>query len=161
MKTGSRFSNQLATLAELRVAGVAVDDLLQRRAAQEPVEVVHEQAGDDLVTLGGRTADMPGGPMPPSAGAKGAAPKDKHAKPRQGPRNLVYTLRYALPQPAKTVAVSAIDPEDFVRIELDKKTPWEIVGGNATCAVDKNNAAKSEYWPGNPFFADRVTCKLP
>ncbi len=107
------------------------------------------------------TADMPGGPMPPSAGAKGAAPKDKHAKPRQGPRNLVYTLRYALPQPAKTVAVSAIDPEDFVRIELDKKTPWEIVGGNATCAVDKNNAAKSEYWPGNPFFADRVTCKLP
>jgi hypothetical protein len=108
------------------------------------------------------TADMPGGPAAsPGAGAKGATPKDKQGKTRQGPRNLVYTLRFALPQPAKTAAVSSIDPEDFVRIELDRKAPWEIIGGSATCAVDKNNAVKSEYWPGNPFFADRVTCKLP
>ncbi len=106
------------------------------------------------------TPDAPGGPMP-APGNAAKKPTDKNAKPKQGPRNLVYTFRYALPKPVKTVAVSAVDPEDFVRIELDKKAPWEIVGGNATCAVDKNNSVKSEYWPGNPFFADRVTCKLP
>ena len=110
--------------------------------------------------------DTPGGPMPaPSNSSKGGTspPQGKpNAKPKQGPRNLVYTLRFPLPQPSKTVAVTSIDPEDFVRIELDKKAPWEIVGGGtASCVVDKHNSVKSEYWPGNPFFADRVTCKLP
>jgi hypothetical protein len=105
----------------------------------------------------------PGGPMSSSGnGAKGAAaPPLRGQKPTRPMRNLVYTLRFALPQPSKTVAVAAIDPEDFVRIELEKKTPWEVIGGSATCVVDKHPTVKSEYWPGYPFFADRVTCKLP
>jgi hypothetical protein len=101
------------------------------------------------------TPDAPGGPMPGASG-KNAKPQAPH-----NARNLVYTLRFELPKPGKSVAVSAIDPEDFVRIELDKKAPWEIVGGNATCVVDKHTSVKSEYWPGNPFYADRVSCKLP
>ena len=109
--------------------------------------------------------DTPGGPMPtsPGGGSKGTTPppQGKHAKPKQGPRNLVYTLRFPLPEPAKMVAVTSIDTEDFVRIELDKKAPWEVIGGTATCVVDKHTSIKSEYWPGNPFYADRVTCKLP
>lgn len=107
-------------------------------------------------------ADTPGGPMPPSGGTKGpGTPQGKGGKPRQGPRNLVYTFRFPLPQPAKSVAVTSIDTEDFVRIELDRKTAWEVVGGTADCVVDKHGSVKSEYWPGNPFHADRVTCKLP
>ncbi len=109
-------------------------------------------------------ADTPGGPMPPPSGngSKGATPpQGKSAKPKREPRNLVYTLRFPLPAPAKVIAVTSIDTEDFVRIELDKKAAWEVVGGNAACAVDKHTSVKSEYWPGNPFYADRVTCKLP
>ncbi|QQS12501.1 MAG: DUF1007 family protein [Rhodospirillales bacterium] len=126
-------------------------------------------------------ADPPGGAMPakPGQGAPQAAPgkppvstdmpplkgattlKDKQRQ--RTPRNLVYTLRFALEKPAKTVSVAAIDPEDYVRIELPKAKAWEIVGADpgATCAVDKHPTAKSEYWPGNPFFADRLTCRLP
>jgi hypothetical protein len=109
------------------------------------------------------TTDTPGGrmPAPGGNGAKGAPPQGKSAKPKREPRNLVYTLRFPLAQPAKTVAVTSIDPEDFVRIELDKKAAWEVIGGKATCTVDKSTTVKSEYWPGNPFYADRVTCKLP
>ena len=41
--------------------------------------------------------------------------------------------------------------------------PHEIVGKSegASCKLDKHPTVKSEYWPGNPFFADRVTCTLP
>jgi hypothetical protein len=104
------------------------------------------------------TADAPGGP-PPAKGGNVAG--DKYGRPKQAVRNLVYTLRFELPKPSKTVAVSSIDTEDFVRIELERKAAWEVIGGSATCAVDKHTGIKSEYWPGNPFFADRVTCKLP
>lgn len=109
-------------------------------------------------------ADTPGGgPMPsaPGNGAKGAPTQGKSHKPKRELRNLVYTLRFPLSEPAKMVAVTSIDTEDFVRIELDKKAAWEVIGGKATCTVDKHTAVKSEYWPGNPFYADRVTCKLP
>lgn len=109
------------------------------------------------------SADMPGGPpkAPGNAGKGPAPPTAKSGKSKHGPRNLVYTLRFALPRPSKIVAVASIDPEDFVRIELDSKAGWEVVGGSATCVRDKHPSIKSEYWPGHPFFADRVTCKLP
>jgi hypothetical protein len=107
------------------------------------------------------TADPPGGSMakpgaPPKPGAK------VETKARRF-RNLVYVLRYELAHPTKTLSVASVDPEDFIRIEADRKTPHEIIGKSegATCKVDKHPTVKSEYWPGNPFFADRVTCTLP
>jgi hypothetical protein len=108
-------------------------------------------------------SDTPGGPMKgQGSDAKGATePQRPSSKPRREPRNLVYTLRFELPKPVKSVSVTSLDPEDFVRIELDKKAPWEVIGGSATCALDKHTNVKSEYWSGNPFFADRVACKLP
>ncbi|HJQ60031.1 MAG TPA: DUF1007 family protein [Vineibacter sp.] len=106
-------------------------------------------------------SDTPGGPMKGQGDKSAAPPPQPGAKPKREPRNLVYTLRFELPQPVKSVSITSLDAEDFVRIELDKKTPWEVIGGSANCAVDKHTSVKSEYWPGNPFLADRVTCKLP
>ncbi|MBV9833059.1 MAG: DUF1007 family protein [Alphaproteobacteria bacterium] len=107
------------------------------------------------------TADPPGGPM-----AKPGAPPKPDAKVETKAkrfRNLVYVFRYPLANPTKTLSVASVDPEDFIRIEADRKAPYEIVGKaeGAKCNVDKHPTVKSEYWPGNPFFADRVTCTLP
>jgi hypothetical protein len=107
------------------------------------------------------SADPPGGPMAkPGEPAKPDAKVDTKARRF---RNLVYVFRYPLASPTKTLSVASVDPEDFIRIEVDRKTPHEIVGkaDGATCKVDKHPTVKSEYWPGNPFFADRVTCTLP
>lgn len=107
------------------------------------------------------TPDPPGGPM----GKPAAAPKpDDKAEPKARRfRNLIYVFRYPLAAPTKTLSVTALDPEDFIRIEADRKTPHEIVGKaeGAKCTLDKHPTLKSEYWPGNPVFADRVTCTLP
>ncbi len=107
------------------------------------------------------SADPPGGPMAkPGAPPKPAAKVETRARRF---RNLVYVFRYPLASPTKTLSVASIDPEDFIRIEVDRKTPHEIVGKaeGAKCTLDKHPTVKSEYWPGNPFFADRVTCTLP
>lgn len=105
------------------------------------------------------TPDPPGGPM-----AKPAQKAEPKAEPRARRfRNLVYVFRYPLATPTKSLSVTSLDPEDFIRIESDRKTPHEIIGKSdgAQCKLDKHPTLKSEYWPGNPIFADRVTCTLP
>lgn len=75
----------------------------------------------------------------------------KHEKER----NLVYTLRFALPQPVKSFSITTYDPEDNMRLEVDKAAL------SPGCVLDKHPTHKSEFIPGNPVFADRVTCRLP
>jgi len=71
------------------------------------------------------------------------------------PRNLVYTIRVVLPRPTKTLTITTYDPEDFIRVEVDKtKVP-------ADCRLGKHPSYKSEFVPGHPVAADMVSCKLP
>jgi hypothetical protein len=79
-------------------------------------------------------------------------PADPAAGP---PRNLVYTFRFTLPQPAKTFAITTYDAEDLIRFEVDKASL------PANCTLDKHPTYKSEFVPGQPVYADRVTCRLP
>jgi ABC-type uncharacterized transport system substrate-binding protein len=82
--------------------------------------------------------------------------REQPAAPRSGPpRNLVYTFRFALPQPTKAFTITTYDPEDFMRFEVDKKTL------PAGCRFAKHPTYKSEFVPGHPVFADMVSCKLP
>lgn len=85
------------------------------------------------------------------AAEKGA---EKPSEPHS-PRNLVYVMRFALPQPATTLSVVTYDSEDFIRFEVDKAS---LPKG---CTLDKHPTYKSEFVPGKPVFADRVSCKLP
>jgi ABC-type uncharacterized transport system substrate-binding protein len=71
------------------------------------------------------------------------------------PRNLVYVMRFPLSQPVKSLSIVTFDHEDFIRIEVDKASL------SAGCALDKHPTYKSEFVPGKPVFADRVSCKLP
>lgn len=79
-------------------------------------------------------------------------PADKEPHPE---RNLVYTFRFALPQPVKSFSITTYDQEDVMRFEVDKATL------PAGCSLDKHPTFKSEFVPGLPVFADRVTCRLP
>ena len=87
-----------------------------------------------------------------------AMPQNKRAGDagarKRGPRNLVYVMRFALPQPAATVSVTTFDPDDFVRIEVDGATL------PAGCTLAKNPNHKSEFVRGFPVLADTVTCRL-
>jgi ABC-type uncharacterized transport system substrate-binding protein len=102
-----------------------------------------------------RNAGDKGMPMPQNKRA-GELPNSLDKGPRKkGPRNLVYVMRFALPQPSKTVSITSYDAEDFVRIEVDKHT---LPQG---CTLAKHPSYKAEFIPGYPVFADLVTCKLP
>lgn len=88
-------------------------------------------------------------------------PDNKHTevqlepKAKGGPRNLVYKMRFTLPQPTKSFSITTFDREDFIRVEVDKaKVP-------AGCALAKHPTYKSEFVPGHPVFADRVSCRIP
>ena len=70
-------------------------------------------------------------------------------------RNLVYTMRFELPQPVKSFSITTYEPDDQMRVEVDKETL------PAGCALDKHPTYKAEFVPGHPVFADRVTCRLP
>ena len=90
-------------------------------------------------------------PMPPNKradGARGAAQAGA-AQPR-----LRHSLRLA-----RTVEDrldrDAIDPEDFIRIEVDKASV------PADCTLGKHPTHKTEFVRGYPVFADVVTCQLP
>lgn len=74
---------------------------------------------------------------------------------KRGPRNLVYVMRFALPEPTKMFSVVTYDPEDFMRLELDKTSV------PAGCTLSKNPTHKTEFVRGYPVFADIVTCQLP
>ena len=95
-----------------------------------------------------------------SAGDGARMPENKRQdlppSPRTDPpRNLVYTFRFALPQPAKVFTITTYDADDLIRFEVDKRSL------PASCAADKHPSYKSEFVPGEPVFADRVTCRLP
>ena len=94
--------------------------------------------------------DNAGMPMPPNKRADGA-----QAPRKQGPRNLVYVMRFALPEPSKLVSIATFDPEDFIRIEVDKASV------PANCTLGKHPTHKAEFVRGYPIFADVVTCQFP
>jgi ABC-type uncharacterized transport system substrate-binding protein len=73
---------------------------------------------------------------------------------KRGPRNLVYVMRFALPEPSKLVTVASYDPDDFVRIEVDKDSL------PAGCTLAKHPTYKAEFVRGFPVLADLVTCRL-
>lgn len=70
-------------------------------------------------------------------------------------RNLVYTMRFAFPQPVKSFSITTYEPGDEMRVEVDKDSMPE------GCTLDKHPVYKSEFIPGQPVYADRVTCRLP
>jgi hypothetical protein len=97
-----------------------------------------------------------------SAGDKSGMPMPENKRASQptgprrtGPRNLVYVMRFDLPQPSKTFSVTTFDPDDFIRIEVNKD---QIPAG---CALAKSANYKAEFVRGYPVFADTVTCQLP
>jgi ABC-type uncharacterized transport system substrate-binding protein len=84
---------------------------------------------------------------------RAAAPVDPDAEPHS-PRNLVYTMRFALPQPVKSLSITTYEPDDYMRVEVDK------LSLPVDCTLDKHPTYKSEFVPGQPVYADRVTCRL-
>ena len=93
--------------------------------------------------------DNAGMPMPPNK--RGGDP----TAPKKGPRNLVYVMRFALPEPGKIVSITTYDPDDFIRIEVNKASV------PAGCHLAKHPSYKAEFIRGYPVFADVVTCQLP
>ena len=71
------------------------------------------------------------------------------------PRNLVYSMRFELTAPSKTLSITTYDPSDFVRFEVDKASL------PAGCTLSKHPTYKAEFIPGNPVQADLVTCRVP
>jgi hypothetical protein len=89
-----------------------------------------------------------------------AMPQNKRASEPPGPRNksprnLVYVMRFELPQPSKFVQVTTFDPDDFIRIEINKD---QIPAG---CTLTKHPTYKAEFIRGYPVLADTVKCQLP
>ena len=87
-------------------------------------------------------------------------PKNKRATQpieptNHSPRNLVYTMRFQLPKPVKSFSITTYDPEDYMRVVVDKASL------SKGCTLDKHPTRKSEFIPGHPEYADRVTCHLP
>jgi len=96
------------------------------------------------------TGDNGGMAMPPNK--RVAEPETPR---KRGPRNLVYVMRFALPEPSKIMSITTLDPEDFIRVEVDKAAV------PAGCAIAKHPTHKAEFVRGYPVFADIVTCQLP
>ena len=94
--------------------------------------------------------DNAGMPMPPNKRAG-----DSSVPHKKGPRNLVYVMRFALPGPSKFVSITTYDPDDFIRVEVDKASV------PAGCKLAKHPSYKAEFIRGYPVFADIVTCRLP
>jgi hypothetical protein len=64
-------------------------------------------------------------------------------------------MRFELPKPVKSFSITTYDPEDYMRVVVDKASL------SKSCALDKHPTRKSEFIPGHPVYADRVTCHLP
>jgi len=98
----------------------------------------------------GDKKEDPGMPMPRNKQV------EQHTPPQRAtPRNLVYVMRYALPQPTKFLSITTMEPDDFIRFDVD---PASLPKG---CTLAKHPTYKSEFVPGTPVFADQVTCRLP
>jgi ABC-type uncharacterized transport system substrate-binding protein len=97
-----------------------------------------------------RSAGDGGMPMPQNKRvSEPPGPRNK------APRNLVYVMRFELPQPSKIVQVTTYDPDDFIRIEINKD---QVPAG---CMLAKHPSHKAEFIRGYPVLADTVTCQLP
>jgi ABC-type uncharacterized transport system substrate-binding protein len=94
--------------------------------------------------------DNAGMQMPPNKRAN-----EPQAPRKSGPRNLVYVMRFALPEPGNVVSITTYDPDDFIRIEVDKASV------PAGCTLAKHPSHKAEFVRGYPVFADVVTCRHP
>jgi ABC-type uncharacterized transport system substrate-binding protein len=95
-----------------------------------------------------------------TAGDGKQTPENKRAalpieRDPHSPRNLVYTMRFELAEPVKSFSITTYDPEDYMRVIVDKASL------SKGCALDKHPTRKSEFVPGHPVFADRVSCRLP
>jgi len=64
-------------------------------------------------------------------------------------------MRFELPKSVKNFSITTYDPEDYMRVVVDKESL------SKGCALDKHPTRKSEFIPGHPVYADRVTCHLP
>ena len=111
----------------------------------------NREEGDEPQGVGPRSGGKDAGrPMPSNKRVEQQPPP-----PKRGPRNLVYVMRFELPQPTKALSITTYEPEDFIRIEVDKASL------PAACTLGKHPTYKSEFVPGKPVFADIVSCKLP
>lgn len=81
--------------------------------------------------------------------------KQVEKPPPRAPRNLVYIMRFALPEAAKAFTITSFEEDDFIRIEVDKAS---LPTG---CTLTKHPTYKSEFVPGKPVFADKVSCQIP
>jgi Protein of unknown function (DUF1007) len=97
-----------------------------------------------------RSAGDGGMPMPQNKRAG-----DTSGPRKKGPRTLVYVMRFALPEPSKFLSITTYDPDDFIRIEVDKAS---VPKG---CMLGKHSSYKAEFIRGYPVFADVVTCQFP
>jgi len=122
------------------------------RPAQRPTfsARIDDPASFTLPDWDRSAGDKSGMPMPPNK--RGAQPDGPR---KNGPRNLVYVMRFALPEPTKMFSIVTYDPEDFMRLEVDKASV------PAGCTLSKNPAHKAEFVRGYPVFADVVTCQHP
>ncbi len=83
-------------------------------------------------------------------------PENKQVAPDpRGPRNLVYVMRFELPKPTASFSIATLDPDDFIRIEIDRTVL------PAGCVAAKHPTYKAEFIRGYPVFADVVTCQTP
>ncbi len=87
--------------------------------------------------------DNAGMPMPANERVE-----NPEAPRKTGPRNLVYVMRFALPEPTKLVSITTFDPDDFIRIEVDKASV------PAGCKLAKHASYKAEFVRGHPVFAE-------
>ena len=111
---------------------------------------IDDPAGFVLPDWDRSAGDNAGMAMPPNKRV------DNSSGPRKaGPRNLVYVMRFALPEPGKVVSITTYDPDDFIRVEVDKASV------PAGCKLAKHPSYKAEFIRGYPVFADIVTCRLP
>ncbi|UYN97711.1 MAG: DUF1007 family protein [Enhydrobacter sp.] len=94
-----------------------------------------------------RSAGDGGQPMPSNKRVEQPVPQ------KRGPRNLVYVMRFELPQPVTHFSIATFDPDDFIRIELDRTAL------PAGCTAAKHPSYKAEFIRGYPVFADLVTCQ--
>ena len=126
------------------------------RPAKPPVFTarIDDPASFTLPDWDRSAGDKSGMPMPDNK--RSSQPPESLKGPRPtGPRNLVYVMRFDLPQPAKTFSITTFDPDDFIRIEVNKD---QIPAG---CSLAKSPTYKAEFVRGYPVFADTVTCQLP
>ncbi len=126
------------------------------RPAKAPAFVarIDDPASFTLPDWDRSAGDKSGMPMPENKRASQPPESLKGPRPT-GPRNLVYVMRFELPQPTKVFSITTFDPDDFIRIEVNKD---QIPAG---CALAKSANYKAEFVRGYPVFADTVTCQLP